>query len=60
MLIIGALAIASTSVARADLIIYDMSGSVQSTLRALGTDFVIGCAVLAAGIVAAVIISKKK
>ena len=50
----------STVVAKAEIITYDISGTVANTLTRLGTQFVWGCAILAAGIVAAVIISKKK
>ncbi len=50
----------STAVARAEIITYDISGTVANTLVRLGTQFVWGCAILAVGIVAAVIISKRK
>jgi hypothetical protein len=57
---IAALILASTAFARADLIIHDMGSTAANTLATLGTDFIIGCAIVAAGVVAAVIISKKK
>ena len=57
---IAALILASTVFARANLITYDLSSYAANTLAALGTDFIIGCGILAAGVVAAVFISKKK
>ena len=59
-LITAALIVASASIARADFVIHDLGSTAANTLTALGTDFVVGCAILAAGIVAAVFISKKK
>jgi len=57
---IALLILVSTSFVRADLVIHDMGSTAANTLTTLGTDFIIGCAILAAGVVAAVFISKKK
>jgi hypothetical protein len=61
-LIIATLTIASASFARADNMYYtyDLTGSASLTLQALGRDFIIGCVALAAGLVVAAFIFKKK
>ena len=46
--------------ASADIITYNMTEVTSQTLRSLGNSFVLGCAALAAGIVIAAVISKKK
>ena len=56
--LIAALVFASASFARADLVTFD--SSVVTTLHTLGTDFIIGCTVLAVGIIVAGVISRKK
>jgi hypothetical protein len=56
--LIAALIFASVSFARADIVTFD--SSVVTTLQTLGTDFIIGCTVLAVGIIVAVVISRKK
>jgi hypothetical protein len=56
---IAALFLASTAFSRADLIVHDMGSTAANTLTTLGTDFIIGCAILAGGVVVAVFISKK-
>jgi len=48
------------SVARADMITYNFTEVTSQTLRSLGTSFVVGCALLALGIVIAAVISRKK
>jgi hypothetical protein len=55
---IGAVIFASASFARADQI--DFSGDAQHMLHALGIYFVLGCTVLAAGMVVAVVLWRKK
>ena len=57
---IALLILASTAFVRADVFIHDMGSTAANTLTTLGIDFIIGCAILAAGVVAAVFISKKK
>ena len=59
-LITAALVVASASFARADLVMHELGGTAANTLNTLGTDFVVGCSIVAAAIVAAVFISKKK
>ena len=59
-LLITSLILASVSFARADIVIHDLGSTAANTLTALGTDFIIGCAILAAGVVSVVFISKKK
>ena len=56
----AALFLASTAFVRADLVVHEMGSTAANTLTTIGTDFIIGCAILAAGVVAAVFISKKK
>ena len=67
--LIAALIFAVESFAHADIntSVYELGGgamqsvqSVSTALQAVGTDFIIGCTVLAVGIVAGVFISKKK
>jgi len=48
------------SVARADMITYNLTEVTSQALRSLGTSFVVGCALLALGIVIAAVISRKK
>jgi hypothetical protein len=48
------------SVARADMNTYNLTEGASQTLRSLGTSFVVGCALLALGIVIAAVISRKK
>jgi len=48
------------SVARADMVTYNFTEVTSQTLRSLGTSFVVGCALLALGIVIAAVISRKK
>ena len=58
--LIAAFVTLSGSVARADMITYNFTEVTSQTLRSLGTSFVVGCAVLALGIVIAAVISRKK
>jgi len=58
--LVAALMLVSAPLARAELIVHDIGSYAANTLNDLGRDFVIGCAFLAAGMVAAVIIYKKK
>ena len=48
------------SITRADLITYDITNSISRTAADLGTKFVIGCVVLALGIVIGAVILRKK
>lgn len=57
LILITALIMASTAFAHADLVIYDLNNTAANTLTTLGTDFIIGCAILAGGVVAAVYVS---
>lgn len=57
---IAAFILVSAASAHADLVIYDVTDRAASTLNALGIDFIIGCVILAGGVVAAVYVSKKK
>lgn len=60
-LLAAALALASVSVTRAaDIVVYDLGDRTQETLRTLGMDFVLGCTILAAGVIAATVLFKKK
>ena len=59
-LIAGVVAVVSTAIARAEIIIHDIGSTAANTLTKLGSQFVLGCAILAVGIVAAVFISKRK
>jgi hypothetical protein len=61
-ILIAAIVLVTASIAHADLITYtyDMSSTTANTLESLGRKFVIGCTVLALGIVAATVISRKK
>lgn len=52
--------LASASLAYADLIVYDLGSAAARTLKGLGTNFVIGCVVLALGMVVAALICKRK
>ena len=45
--------------ARADSMIHDLGNNAAMTLRALGTDFVLGCTVLALGLVIAVFLHRQ-
>jgi len=53
-------AVLSTTVTHADIVIHDIGNTAANTLVKLGSQFVFGCAILAFGIVAAVFISKRK
>jgi hypothetical protein len=58
---VAAFFLASTAFVRADqVIMHEMGGQAANTLTTLGTDFTICCGILAAGVVAAVFVSKKK
>ena len=60
-LLAAAVVLASVSVTRAaDIVVYDLGDRTQETLRTLGMDFVLGCTVLAAGMIGASILFKKK
>ena len=60
-LLAAAVVLASVSVTRAaDIVVYDLGDRTQETLRTLGMDFVLGCTVLAAGMIGATILFKKK
>ena len=60
-LLAAAVMLASVSVTRAaDIVVYDLGDRTQETLRTLGMDFVLGCTVLAAGMIGATILFKKK
>jgi hypothetical protein len=50
-----------TTVARAELVTYDVTQDTAGTLESLGTKFVLGCAIIALGIViAAFFVSRKR
>jgi hypothetical protein len=57
LLIVGVIFFAAFR-ARAELVDFDYDA--RSTLEHLGTKFIVGCAVIALGIVTAAIISRKK
>ena len=59
LLIAGFLALSGPA-ARADLVTYNITEVTSQTLRSLGTSFVVGCSVLALGLVIAAVIWKKK
>ena len=50
----------SVSLARADLITFEITASTSRALADLGTKVVISCVVLALGIVIAAVVSRKK
>ena len=58
--VIAALLLSTTSFAHADLIVYELGSTASKTLSGLGTSFVLGCAILAVGLVASSFIAKKK
>ncbi|MES2465821.1 MAG: hypothetical protein V4675_00855 [Verrucomicrobiota bacterium] len=60
-LLATALVLASASVTRAaDMVVYDLGDRAHGTLRSLGTDFVLGCTILAAGVIGATVLFKRK
>ena len=60
-LLAAALVLASVSITRAaDIVVYDLGDRAHETLRTLGMDFVLGCTILAAGVIGATILYKKK
>jgi hypothetical protein len=46
--------------ARSDIIIYDVTQHAADTLKSLGTKFLLGCFAIAAAIVLAAVIKRKK
>lgn len=58
--LILAASLAATSMASADLMVYEFGARTAQTLDSLGTKFVVGCVVLALGMVAAAALCKKK
>ncbi|MGJ8651299.1 MAG: hypothetical protein ACSHX4_13145 [Opitutaceae bacterium] len=58
--VIAALLLSTTSFAHADLIVYELGSTASKTLSGLGTSFVVGCSVVAVGLVVAAFLAKKK
>ncbi len=52
--------VTSASLARAEIVIHEMGSTAANTFTTLGRYFVIGCSILAAGLVIAKLISSKK
>ena len=59
-LLIAAFIVVSTSFARAEIVTYEIGSGASNVLNGLAKDFILGCAILAAAIVASAFISKKK
>jgi hypothetical protein len=60
VLLASILLLGSTSIARAELVVYDLGNSAARTLQGLGTAFIMGCTVLAIGAIVAAFVSRKK
>ena len=59
-IVIAALMLASACGARAEIVVHELGSTAANTLHSLSRNVLIGCIVLAIGIVAAAFISKKK
>jgi hypothetical protein len=58
--LIAAVIFFSVAAARADVFTFHVTSETSATLESLGTKFVIGCVVLALGIIGAAVILRKK
>ena len=59
-LLIASLILASASFVRAEIVTHEIGNGAANVLNGLAKDFILGCAIVAASIVAAAFISKKK
>ncbi|MGJ8654787.1 MAG: hypothetical protein ACSHX8_16120 [Opitutaceae bacterium] len=57
---IAALLLSTTTLVHADIIVYELGSTAYKALSGLGTSFVIGCTVVAVGMVVSAIFTKKK
>lgn len=57
---LAAILMSTTSLAHADLIVYELGSTASRTLSDLGNSFVVGCIVVAVGLIISAVIAKKK